>query len=236
MKLDTFKDIIRTVERDLLIVTLTGGEPTLHPQLEEMVRFLREKGLLVRVNTNGVNPVLLKELDDRYGIQINLSVYADSGRLYKEEAGGYIDVENTLRVLRSNNVRVFIKPISERADTGQIIELVSKYTKNFRVDRTILPKWGHVKGSFLRNPKGEGKRFRLLFNHLNIKGCILNHIPSLYVDARGFVHPCAFVEEIVTTIFNNHWNKIGFYRVYESGLAIPRCALKRFILENTPST
>jgi len=42
-------------KRRLTAVTLAGGEPTLHPQLPQVIQFLRERGLTVMMLSNGVN-------------------------------------------------------------------------------------------------------------------------------------------------------------------------------------
>ena len=43
-------------------VCITGGEPTLHPDLPELCSKLKKMGFLVKLDTNGTNPVMLKEL------------------------------------------------------------------------------------------------------------------------------------------------------------------------------
>ncbi len=43
-------------------VVLCGGEPTIYPELPEFIRQLRETGLLVKLDTNGSNPEILKHL------------------------------------------------------------------------------------------------------------------------------------------------------------------------------
>jgi len=39
--------------RKLDVITLAGGEPTLHPRLDEIVRYITERGILVQMLTNG---------------------------------------------------------------------------------------------------------------------------------------------------------------------------------------
>ena len=46
-------------------VCVTGGEPTLHKSLPELCSRLKKMGFLVKVDTNGTNPTMLKELIDR---------------------------------------------------------------------------------------------------------------------------------------------------------------------------
>lgn len=43
-------------------VCFTGGEPTLQPELETFMRKVKEKGYLVKLDTNGSNPAKLKKL------------------------------------------------------------------------------------------------------------------------------------------------------------------------------
>ena len=46
-------------------VCITGGEPTLHSNLPELCSRIKKMGLLVKLDTNGTNPNMLKELMDR---------------------------------------------------------------------------------------------------------------------------------------------------------------------------
>lgn len=46
-------------------VCITGGEPTLHSDLPKLCSQLKKMGFLVKLDTNGTNPTMLKELIDR---------------------------------------------------------------------------------------------------------------------------------------------------------------------------
>lgn len=46
-------------------VTVTGGEPLLQPDIEDFILKIKEKGFLVKLDTNGTNPKKLKELLDK---------------------------------------------------------------------------------------------------------------------------------------------------------------------------
>ena len=45
-------------------VTITGGEPTLHADLPQFIKEFKDKGFKVKLDTNGVNPTMVKELID----------------------------------------------------------------------------------------------------------------------------------------------------------------------------
>ncbi len=45
-------------------VVFTGGEPTLEPHLKEHIQKVKELGFLIKLDTNGTNPEILKDLID----------------------------------------------------------------------------------------------------------------------------------------------------------------------------
>lgn len=67
------------VERGYFGIILTGGEPTLHPELPKITRYARDNGLHVRMITNGHNlgnPGFAQEMADA-GLQlVHVSVYS----------------------------------------------------------------------------------------------------------------------------------------------------------------
>ncbi|MEK7139679.1 MAG: anaerobic ribonucleoside-triphosphate reductase activating protein [Patescibacteria group bacterium] len=46
-------------------VVVTGGEPTLHPDLADFLQSVRDLGFAIKLDTNGTNPERLKEIIDR---------------------------------------------------------------------------------------------------------------------------------------------------------------------------
>lgn len=47
-------------------VCITGGEPTLQPDLKEFIQKIRDMGFLVKLDTNGYRPEVLEELLDEH--------------------------------------------------------------------------------------------------------------------------------------------------------------------------
>ncbi len=59
------EEVLRHLERRRGILTglcITGGEPTLQPDLEEFIRKVRRLGILVKLDTNGTRPRVLERL------------------------------------------------------------------------------------------------------------------------------------------------------------------------------
>ncbi|MGM5483081.1 MAG: anaerobic ribonucleoside-triphosphate reductase activating protein [Nanobdellota archaeon] len=70
-----YKDLPTLKEKDLInffiskkgwidAVTITGGEPTLYPELIDFLRELKKLGLKIKLDTNGTNPDLLWDMLD----------------------------------------------------------------------------------------------------------------------------------------------------------------------------
>ena len=55
---------LKTRKEKLDAVTITGGEPTLHKDLLLLISQIKEMGFLVKLDTNGTNPTMLKLLID----------------------------------------------------------------------------------------------------------------------------------------------------------------------------
>ncbi len=84
-------------------VVVSGGEPTIHPELEEVIDGIKEMGYDVKLDTCGCNPSVVARLLKRRSVDyIALDVKAPWGR-YREICGGRADpdaVQDTLSLLQ----------------------------------------------------------------------------------------------------------------------------------------
>jgi pyruvate formate lyase activating enzyme len=62
ISLDEFFAFINSRKKILDGVAITGGEPLLNCEIKEFIKQIKELNLLVKLDTNGSNPSLLKEL------------------------------------------------------------------------------------------------------------------------------------------------------------------------------
>ena len=62
VKIETVEAFIRERKDFIDGVVITGGEPTIHLWLPEIVKRFKDLGVLVKLDTNGTNPVMLSEL------------------------------------------------------------------------------------------------------------------------------------------------------------------------------
>ena len=89
-------------------VVISGGEPTLMPELKERIQQIKNLGFLVKLDTNGTNPKSLKEL-----IESNLLDYVamdikNSLQAYSKTCGvlqvNEDDIIESIKLLKDNKV------------------------------------------------------------------------------------------------------------------------------------
>jgi len=113
-------------------LAITGGEPLLHKDLPEFVRKVKDLGFLVKIDTNGTNPVMLKKLiDERLVDYVAMDVKAP---LYKYEkvVGVKADTEaiqKSIQILKESSIdyefRTTVLPcLQSKADLLEIAGLL----------------------------------------------------------------------------------------------------------------
>ena len=80
-------DYLKRRKKELDAVCITGGEPTLMDDLIEKLVQIKELGYLVKLDTNGTNPDLLKELYQRNLVDYFAMDIKNSKEKYAETAG-----------------------------------------------------------------------------------------------------------------------------------------------------
>jgi len=71
MDVDKFKDIIKMLKNDVYSFVIFGYEPSLHPNIDEIIHFLNNENVRYSISTNGTN---LDKLIDYGAKMINLTV------------------------------------------------------------------------------------------------------------------------------------------------------------------
>ncbi len=141
-------------------VVLCGGEPTIHQNLPEFIKKIKKLGYLVKLDTNGSNPKMLRELINKKLIDyVAMDIKAPKEK-YKKVVGGIgIDgivgnIQKSIDILKENKIdyefRMTVVPtIHTKKDIIQIAKDISParrfYLQNFRPEKTIDPKFEKIK-------------------------------------------------------------------------------------------
>jgi len=142
-------------------VCITGGEPTLHSDLSNLCSKLKKMGFPVKLDTNGTNPTIVKELIQRRLVDyIALDIKAPlTVEKYSKATGinaGKLlaKVKETIRILLKSEIdyefrTTMVPTLHEKEDIEEICRSIKgckKYViQNFRGENTIDPAFTEVK-------------------------------------------------------------------------------------------
>ena len=89
-------------------VCITGGEPTLQPDLEQLIRDIKALGFAVKLDTNGTRPLVLQRLISEQLVDYVAMDVKNSPTLYGDTIGRHDfaldEVEQSLQLLLRNTV------------------------------------------------------------------------------------------------------------------------------------
>lgn len=138
LKLEDWIKISDTlIERGLMHVAITGGEPTTSPYLNQIMKYLLSKSIKISLLTNGtyIKQELLDILKEyRELINVQISLDGASSNTYGEIRNNnniFEKIQENIKLLRDNNIKVTLSVISSKANyneivSGKYIELAKK--------------------------------------------------------------------------------------------------------------
>jgi MoaA/NifB/PqqE/SkfB family radical SAM enzyme len=138
MEVDQFECVVdQCAEHGTAIRLIGWGEPTMHPQFHRLLRYAKERHVLVHVNTNGywTNPVWWAEMLVNGGLDsikfsfqgVDQASYAEMRN--KDWFDGLFDVVKTFHSVRGERSRPFIHVSTSITDEDDI--MVEKFRNKF---------------------------------------------------------------------------------------------------------
>lgn len=123
-------------------VCISGGEPTLSPELPELLRKIRAMGYLIKLDTNGSRPDVLKALVREGLIDYVAMDVKNSPERYAETCGcASVDlaaVEESLRFLMAGHVaHEFRTTVVDELHDVVSIEAMGRWLKRLNNDKSI---------------------------------------------------------------------------------------------------
>ncbi len=125
-------------------VCVTGGEPTLRHDLPDFLQKIKEAGYLVKLDTNGTNPAMLRQLIDDKLIDYVAMDIKSSPEKYRETCGG-IDVlpavRESVEILKAGQVEYeFRTTCAKPFQNEQAMEAIGKWltgTKHYYLQNFV---------------------------------------------------------------------------------------------------
>ena len=124
-------------------VCVTGGEPTLDPDLERFVTKIKELGYLVKLDTNGYRPEILKKLVEEKKIDYVAMDIKNAPSRYGETAGvkkiDVMRINESVEFLKSGVVDYeFRTTLCKELHGREEIEAIGKWLKEFLTPSNIF--------------------------------------------------------------------------------------------------
>ena len=140
-------------------VCITGGEPTLQPDLESFICKIKEMGYLVKLDSNGYRPDVIKKLLNAGYLDYIAMDIKNSLTHYGETAGvGEMDdfakktISESIGLIMNSGIEyefrtTVVKELHSEADFREIAEMLSGarayYLQNYRESDAVIKKGFH---------------------------------------------------------------------------------------------
>jgi len=140
----------KIAEAECLCLLITGGEPLLRPDFGEIHRHAKERGLAVRVFTNGtrVDDVVAQLFREYPPLEVEITLYGSTPEMYQAvtgSEGGYSRCLAGIRRLLKGGVRVKLKTVLMRQNQAGLPDmraLADRLGVPFRFGTVVFPTLG----------------------------------------------------------------------------------------------
>ena len=202
-------------------ITITGGEPFLHPQINEILKYARKKDFIITVlsNLTVLNKTHINTLKEIYPSHIQVSLYSLNSSLHDTITGLKGSLKKTFETINLcivNDIPIQINcPIIElnQNDFASVLDWAKEKRIKANTDFNILAQTDFsqdnmintlseegvkkVYSNFLAKDKESFKEIQqVIFNEKELKIPMNKHVcgaayNTLFISSKGKVFPCA---------------------------------------------
>ena len=155
-----FFNFLRDRQGFLEGVVICGGEPTVNKELPAFVEKIKKMGFFVKLDTNGSNPKMLKDLIERNLIDyVAMDIKAPiNHKIYQEvmaEGISLEDIKESVELIKKTGIdgefrTTAVPGVHKKEDFVEIAKWIGGpnvryYLQNFRLEKTIDPEFEKIK-------------------------------------------------------------------------------------------
>ncbi len=171
-------------KRNLETITLIGGEPTLHPDLPEIIRYIRSKKLICQLLTNGIvfrkEPSLIKEYK-LAGLD-RILLHVDSGQPYPENEIDKI-IDDTFRHFQEHKIYFALSLTVYNDNPGKIPMIMRSYAGYSFFDGVLATIERRIPFVILPSYTGDAKDY--MYSEYQEINTTLNITPTTYLPSNN---------------------------------------------------
>ncbi len=155
---DKFFSFLKSRGKFLDGVVISGGEPTIQPDLIDFVEKIKKCGLLVKLDTNGTNPDIVEKMLKKNLLDYVAMDIKNSPENYNEICDTQVNIEKitkTKNLLLNSKIpyefrTTVLREFHNKDEITKIADFIKgaqKYTiQNFRPEKTLNKKFEHLLG------------------------------------------------------------------------------------------
>jgi len=163
-------------------IAITGGEPTVHKDLPEFIKKVKDMGFLVMLETNGSNPVILKELIDKKLVDyIAMDIKAPLEK-YDDITGVKVNkksIQESIDIIRNSGLdyefRTTVIPKHFKEEDALVIGKWLKGSKKyflqqFRPEKTLNEEYRKMESYPAEKLKELAEKMKPFFDSVKVRG------------------------------------------------------------------
>ncbi|MBP9752011.1 MAG: anaerobic ribonucleoside-triphosphate reductase activating protein [Candidatus Moranbacteria bacterium] len=176
-----FFDFLEKRKGKLDGVCVTGGEPTVQPDILDFLGKIKKMGFLVKLDTNGSRPEIVKEVVGRELADFFAMDIKNRAECYRETSGSGVsdaNIRESIRLIRESGIghefRTTVVPgIHGESDFSGIVELIdgapAYYLQEFRDFRILSPELREKSRGKKLDLDGIAARLSPHFGHVGVR-------------------------------------------------------------------
>lgn len=144
--IDQAEDFLKSRKGLLQAVVFSGGECTMHPDMMPLVKIAKSLGYLIKVDTNGARPKLIKSLIDNDLLDYVALDFKGLGQRFHEitVSGSFEAFEETLDILLNANIQFEVRTTAHSqllsaADLQEMLKFLEDrgYRNNYYLQKAL---------------------------------------------------------------------------------------------------